>query len=108
MVLLICCSDRSSEWTSFSSFSNRASLDSRRAETCGGSSAGASGFGRCFSIGAGSGPFDARAAGLTGLSSTVYRCNVFLLPDSFEQFLALPHETFDSSDELASAGWSVD
>jgi hypothetical protein len=52
--------------------------------------------------------FDARAAGLTGLSSTVYRCNVFLLPDSFEQFLALPHETFDSSDELASAGWSVD
>jgi hypothetical protein len=52
--------------------------------------------------------FDARAAGLTGLSSTVYRCNIFLLPDSFEQFLALPHETFDSSDELASAGWSVD
>lgn len=52
--------------------------------------------------------FDARAAGLTGLSSTVYRCNMFLLPDSFEQFLALPHETFDSSEELASAGWSVD
>jgi hypothetical protein len=52
--------------------------------------------------------FDARAAGLTGLSSTVFACNIFLLPDSFEQFLALPHETFDSSDELASAGWSVD
>jgi hypothetical protein len=52
--------------------------------------------------------FDARAAGLTGFSSTVFACNIFLLPDSFEQFLALPHETFDSSDELASAGWSVD
>lgn len=52
--------------------------------------------------------FDARAAGLTGLSSTVYRCNIFLLPDSFEQFLALPHETFDSCEELADGGWSVD
>ena len=52
--------------------------------------------------------FDARAAGLTGLSSTVYFCNIFLLPDSVEQFLALPHETFDSSDELALSGWSVD
>ena len=52
--------------------------------------------------------FDARAAGLTGYSSTVWMTNIFLLPDAFEQFLALPHETFDSSDELASAGWSVD
>lgn len=52
--------------------------------------------------------FDARAAGLTGCSSTVFVCNIFLLPPSFEQFLALPHETFDSSEELASAGWSVD
>ena len=52
--------------------------------------------------------FDARAAGLTGYSSTVYFTNLFLLPTEFEQFLALPHETFDSSEELASAGWSVD
>jgi hypothetical protein len=52
--------------------------------------------------------FDARAAGLTGFSSTVFLTNIFLLPNSFEQFLALPHETFDSSEELASAGWSVD
>jgi hypothetical protein len=52
--------------------------------------------------------FDARAARLTGLSSTVFACNIFLLPDSFEQFLALPHETFDSSEELAASGWSVD
>ena len=52
--------------------------------------------------------FDARAAGLTGLSSTVFACNIFLLPNTFEQFLALPHETFDSSEELAAGGWSVD
>jgi hypothetical protein len=52
--------------------------------------------------------FDARAAGLTGYSSTVWFTNLFLLPDSFEQFLALPRETFDSSEELADSGWSVD
>ena len=51
--------------------------------------------------------FDARAAGLTGYSSTVWRTNLFLLPDDFESFLALPHETFDSSEELADSGWSV-
>ena len=49
-----------------------------------------------------------RAAGLTGFSSTVFACNIFLLPDSFKQFLALPHETFDSAEELAAAGWCVD
>jgi hypothetical protein len=52
--------------------------------------------------------FDARAAQLTGFSSMVFLTNMFLLPDSFEQFLALPHETFDSSEELADGGWSVD
>lgn len=52
--------------------------------------------------------FDARAAGLTGYSSTVWLTNLFLLPPSFEQFLALPHETFDSSEELADGTWSVD
>lgn len=52
--------------------------------------------------------FDARAAGLLGYSSTVYFGNVFCLPTEFEQFLALPHETHDSADEVAAAGWSVD
>lgn len=52
--------------------------------------------------------FDARAAQLTGYSSTVFRCNMFLLPSSFDQFLALPHETFDGAEELADSGWSVD
>jgi hypothetical protein len=52
--------------------------------------------------------FDSRAAGLTGYSSTVFAANVFELPGSFEEFLALPKEVFDSAEELASAGWSVD
>ena len=52
--------------------------------------------------------FDARAAQLTGYSATVFFTNLFLLPTEFEQFLALPHETFDTAEELAEAGWSVD
>ena len=52
--------------------------------------------------------FDARAARLTGYSSTVYLTNMFLLPPSFEAFLALPHETYDSAEELTAAGWRVD
>lgn len=52
--------------------------------------------------------FDSRAAGLTGFSTTVFFTNVFALPPTFEQFLALPHETLDGAEELADAGWSVD
>jgi hypothetical protein len=52
--------------------------------------------------------FDARAAGLTGYSSTVFVCNLFLLPPSFEAFLALPREVFDGAEELADGGWRVD
>src|SRR5205823_4727894 len=43
--------------------------------------------------------FDARAAQLTGYSATVFFTNLFLLPSEFEQFLALPHETFDGAEE---------
>jgi hypothetical protein len=52
--------------------------------------------------------FDSRAAGLTGLSSTVYLCNLFDLPATFGEFLSLPRETFDGAEEVASAGWCVD
>ena len=52
--------------------------------------------------------FDSRAAGLTGLSATVDLTNLFFLPPAWEQFLALPRETFDSAEEVASAGWRVD
>jgi len=52
--------------------------------------------------------FDARAAQMTGYSATVFFCNVFLLPPEFGQFLSLPKEVFDSAEELADAGWSVE
>jgi hypothetical protein len=52
--------------------------------------------------------FDARAAGLTGYSATVLKCNLFLLPPDFDTFLALPKEVFDSVEELADAQWRVD
>jgi hypothetical protein len=52
--------------------------------------------------------FDARAAQLTDYSSTVWLINLFLLPPDFDSFLALPHETFDSAEELADSGWRVD
>jgi hypothetical protein len=52
--------------------------------------------------------FDARAARLTGYSSTVFFSNLFALPSRLDRFLALPHETFDSGEEVADAGWRVD
>jgi hypothetical protein len=52
--------------------------------------------------------FDARAARLTGYSATVFLTCLFLLPPSFEAFLTLPKEVFDSAEELADGGWRVD
>ena len=53
--------------------------------------------------------FDARhARGLTGYSATVFDCNLFMLPRTWSEFLALPREVYDSAEELADAGWRVD
>jgi hypothetical protein len=53
--------------------------------------------------------FDAlHASGRPGLSATVFLCNVFLMPPSEEEFLALPKETYDTAEEVIDAGWSVD
>ena len=53
--------------------------------------------------------FDARGAcGLTGYSATVFLTNVFALPPTLDQFLALPKEVFDSGEELLANGWRVD
>ena len=53
--------------------------------------------------------FDARGAcGLTGHSATVYLSNLFALPSTLSDFLALPREVFDSADELADGLWEVD
>jgi hypothetical protein len=51
---------------------------------------------------------DSRSLGLTGLSATVFVANMFALPATLTEFIALPHETFDSDEEVAAAGWCVD
>lgn len=52
--------------------------------------------------------FDARAAGLSGYSASVFLTNLFTLPAAFDEFLALPKDVFDCAEELAAAGWRVD
>jgi hypothetical protein len=53
--------------------------------------------------------FDAMGtATRTGYSATVWDCNLFLLPPTFEEFLALPKEVYDTADELIASGWRVD
>ncbi len=47
-------------------------------------------------------------SGRTGLSSTVFLTNIFLMPKNEIDFLALPKETFDTPEEMAAAGWCVD
>ena len=46
--------------------------------------------------------------GPTGFSSTVFVGNLFLLPPTLEELLALPKETFDTFEELLAAGWRID
>jgi hypothetical protein len=46
--------------------------------------------------------------GMLGFSATVWMCNIFLLPPTLEEFLALPREVFDTVEEIADAGWCVD
>jgi hypothetical protein len=53
--------------------------------------------------------FDAVGAlGRYGYSSTVFLCNLFLLPGRVDDFLLLPRETYDTPEEVADAGWCVD
>ena len=51
----------------------------------------------CFSV-----------AGRTGLSATVYLGNLFELPPTEDELLAMPHETYDNADEVYAAGWRID
>jgi len=53
--------------------------------------------------------FDAvGAVGLYGLSATVFKSNLFRLPQKLDEFLTLPHETFDTAEEVAEGGWTID
>jgi hypothetical protein len=46
--------------------------------------------------------------GLTGYSAAVFLTNLFELPATVAAFLALPHETFDTVEEVYEAGWRID
>jgi hypothetical protein len=50
----------------------------------------------------------AHVSGRLGYSATVVLCNLFELPRTEEQFLALPKEVFDTPEEVYDAGWRVD
>jgi hypothetical protein len=53
--------------------------------------------------------FDAKTVcGQLGLSATVFLTNLFLMPPTLDEFLALPHETYDTAEEMADAGWVAD
>ncbi len=53
--------------------------------------------------------FDAAAAGLPpDRRYAVYAGNLFLLPATLAEFLALPCETYDSPEDAYAAHWRVD
>ena len=45
---------------------------------------------------------------LPGYSASVFLTNLFTLPPSLPELLALPKEVFDTPEELVEAGWRVD
>jgi hypothetical protein len=48
------------------------------------------------------------SSGKFGYACTIFLANYFLLPSTEEEFLALPRETYDTPEEVADAGWTVD
>ncbi len=48
------------------------------------------------------------ASGTYGLSATVYVTNLYTLPPTEAELLALPHFTYDTPEEMADDGWVVD
>jgi hypothetical protein len=47
-------------------------------------------------------------SGTYGYAATVFLANILLLPRTEGEFLALPHEIYDTPEELADDGWVVD
>jgi hypothetical protein len=53
--------------------------------------------------------YDARGAtGLCGFSSTVFLVNIFAMPKTETDLLALPKVVYDTFDELLDDGWVID
>jgi hypothetical protein len=46
--------------------------------------------------------------GTTGASATVFFGNMFQMPSTEREFLALPNEVYDSAEEVFESGWRVD
>jgi hypothetical protein len=49
-----------------------------------------------------------KSFGLSGFRCTVFVCNLFEVPPTLQELLALPKETFDTFEELLAAGWRID
>jgi hypothetical protein len=47
-------------------------------------------------------------SGTAGYSAAVLLCNLFQLPPTEEELLALPKEVHDCPEEIVAAGWRVD
>ena len=53
--------------------------------------------------------YDSRGAcGQYRYSATVFLSNLFFLPRTQEELFALPRCVYDTAEEMAEAGWSVD
>lgn len=53
--------------------------------------------------------YDAHSvSGLYGLSATVFLTNLFQIPPTEAEFLALPKCVYDTVEEMAADGWTVD
>jgi hypothetical protein len=53
--------------------------------------------------------YDARGvSGTYGYSATVFLCNYYRLPHGEAAVLALPKRVYDTAEEIADAGWTVD
>ena len=47
-------------------------------------------------------------SGAAGFSAAVIECNLFQLPPTEEELLALPRGVYDRPEEIIAAGWRVD
>ncbi len=44
--------------------------------------------------------------GVTGFSATVWLCGLLQFPLAMEERLTIPHEVFDTPEDIAIAGWT--
>lgn len=47
-------------------------------------------------------------AGIYGYSATVFLINLYCVPSDSTRLLAKPHYNYDTPEEMAAAGWTVD